>query len=174
MITGAVYIDLSKAFDTISHATLIEKLLDFGITGIPQEWFCSYLFGRYQQVQYHQNLSSPEPLFCGVPQGSILGPLLFLLHFNEAASILSKCKIVKYADDTVMFYSHKDIQEVEKVLNNDFALLTNWLEQNELIVNTKKGKTKVMMFGTNKRLNKLNDLEIKVKHRQTTINNSIT
>ena len=174
MITGALYLDLSKAFDSISHATLMEKLPNFGITGIPQEWLCSYLFGRYQQVHYKQHLSSPEPLFCGIPQGSILGPLLFLLHFNDAASVLSKCRIVKYADDTMIYYSHKDIKEVEKVLNNDFASLTSWLEQNELVVNKKKDKTEVMIFGTSKRLNKLDDQQLQIKHHQSTINNTST
>jgi len=67
MLTGAIYIDLSKAFDTISHASIIEKLPDFGITGTPQSWFSSYLFGRFQQVSYDGTLSSREPLFCGVP-----------------------------------------------------------------------------------------------------------
>jgi retron-type reverse transcriptase len=103
IVTGAIYVDLNKAFDTISHPATINKLSDYGITGItiPQQWIASYLFGRYQRVSYHQTLSSPEPIYFGVPQGSILGPLLFLLHFNEAASVLSNRKIVKFADDTV-------------------------------------------------------------------------
>ena len=122
MLTGAIYVDLSKAFDTISHASIIEKLPDFGITGLPQQWFCSYLFGRHQQVCYQQTMSSAEPIFCGVPQGSILGPLLFLLQFNDAANVLSHCKIVKYADDTVLFYSHKDTGHVEQILNKDFVI----------------------------------------------------
>ena len=81
MLSGAIYIDLSKAFDTISHNVIIKKLPRYGITEIPQEWFCSYLFGRYQQAQ---------PVYCGVPQGSISGPLLFVLHFNNAATTLTK------------------------------------------------------------------------------------
>ena len=152
MLTGAIYIDLSKAFDTISHASLIDKLPSYGITGLSQEWFCNYLFGRYQQVSYHHSLSDKVPIFCGVPQGSILGPLLFLLHFNGAANILSSCKIVKFADDTVLFYSHKNSEEIERVLNKEFATVCGWLENNELVINTKKGKTEVMVFGTSKKL----------------------
>ena len=87
-------------------------------------------------------MSSPEPIFCGIPQGSILGPLLFLLHFNDAANVLSHCKIVKYADDTVLFYSQKYIEQVESFLNKDFASLCDWLEHNELILNEKKGKNR--------------------------------
>ena len=81
---------------------------------------------------------------------------------------------MKYADDTVIYYSHKDIKEVEKVLNNDFASLTSWLEQNELVVNKKKDKTEVMIFGTSKRLNKLDDQQLQIKHHQSTINNTST
>ena len=172
MITGAIYVDLSKAFDTISHASIVEKLPDFGITGLPQQWFCSYLFGRHQQVSYHQTMSSPEPIFCGVPQGSILGPLLFLLHFNDAANVLSHCKIVKYADDTVLFYSHKDIEQVESFLNKDFASLCDWLEHNELILKEKKGKTEVMVFGTCQRLKKLGSPPVHIEHKFLVINHT--
>ena len=94
-LTGAIYVDLSKAFDTIGHNTIIQKLPKFGITGILQKWFCCYLFGRYQHVSYQNTLSTAEPIFCDVPQGSILGQLLFLLHFNDASNVLTKCKIVK-------------------------------------------------------------------------------
>jgi len=87
MLTGAVYVDLSEAFDTISHASIIEKLPYYGITALPQKWFSSYLFGRYHQVTYQQTLSSAEPIFSGVPQCSILGPLLFLLHFTNAVNL---------------------------------------------------------------------------------------
>ena len=169
-LTGAVYVDLSKAFDTIGHNAIIQKLPKFGITGIPQKWFCSYLFGRYQHVSYQNTLSTAEPIYCGVPQGSILGPLLFLLHFNDAANVLTKCKIVKYADDTVLFYSHKDSKEIESVLNCDFNYLCHWLEENELIINCKKGKSEVMLFGTIQRLKKSPPL--KIERNNCTINDT--
>ena len=130
-LRGAIYVDLSKAFDTIGQNAIIQKLPKFGTTGIPQKWFCSYLFGRYQHVSYQNILSTAEPIYCGVPQGSILGPLRFLLHFNDATNVLlTKCKIVKYADDTVLFYSHKNSKEIESVLNCDFNYLCHWLEEN--------------------------------------------
>ena len=97
----------AKAFHAIEHDVIIQKLPKFGITGIPQKWFCSYFFGKYQQVSYEKTLSSAEPIYCGVPQGSILVPMLFLLYFNDAANVLTKCKIVKYADNIVLFWSHK-------------------------------------------------------------------
>ena len=172
MLTGAIYIDLSKAFDTIGHNAILEKLPQFGITGIPQEWFCSYLFSRYQQVSYKQSLSTAEPIYCGVPQGSILGPLLFLLHFNDASTILKKCKIVKYADDTVLFYCHKDKNEIEYVLNHDFRIFCEWLERNELIVNTKKGKTEAMIFGTSQRLARCTDTMLHIERNFDKISNT--
>ena len=174
LLTGAIYIDLSKAFDTISHSTLIDKLPDFGITGITKEWCTNYLFGRHQRVNYNDQFSAQEPLLCGVPQGSILGPLLFLLHFNDLGSVLSQCKIIKYADDTVIFFSHKDLKTIELVLNEEFENVSRWLESNELIINKKKGKTEIMVFGTSKRLKKTNEnIEITIttphstKHRAT-------
>ena len=174
LFTGAIYIDLSKAFDTISHSTLIDKLPDFGITGISQDWFSNYLFGRYQLVTYKGQQSSLEPIFCGVPQGSILGPLLFLLHFNDVTTALSNCQIVKYADDTVIFYSHKDIEKIEQVLNEELSHITKWLQENELIVNTKKGKTEVMIFGTGRRLKNIADQPIEIKHQETILNQTNT
>ena len=174
LLTGAIYLDLSKAFDTISHSTLIDKLPDFGITGIPQVWFSNYLFGRYQRVIYKNQLSPLEPIFCGVPQGSILGPLLFLLHFNDISTVVSKCQIVKYADDTVLFYSHKEIENIEQVLNEEFSYVAKWLEENELIVNTKKGKTEIMIFGTSKRLKNIADQAIEIIHHGTKLNQTNT
>jgi hypothetical protein len=174
LFTGAIYIDLSKAFDTISHSTLIDKLPDFGITGIAQVWFSNYLFGRHQLVTYKGQLSSFEPIFGGFPQGSILGPLLFLLHFNDVTTALSKSQIVKYADDTVLFYSHKDIGKIEQVLNEEFSYVTKWLQENELIVNTKKGKTEMMVFGTSRRLKNIADQPIEIRHQETILNQTNT
>ena len=168
--TGAIYIDLSKAFDTISHATILNKLPEFGIVGTPYDWFSSYLFCRYQSVAMNNVVSDSEPIYCGVPQGSILGPLLFLLHFNNSAKTLVHCNIVKYADDTVLFISHQDIDVVEKLLNKDFCNICRWLEENELIINPKKGKTEFMVFGTNIRLSWLNNPPMEIQYNNTTIN----
>ena len=174
MLTGAIYIDLSKAFDTIGHSVMLEKLPKFGITGLSQQWFCSYLFSRYQCVSYNGTLSATEPIFCGVPQGSILGPLLFLMHFNDAVNVLRNCKITMCADDTVLFFSHKVINEIKKILQKDFDHLCNWLEDNELIINTKKGKTEVMVFGTCQRLKRLDSPSLIIERNISTINNTAT
>ena len=109
--TRVIYVNLSKTSDTISHAMIVNKLPQFGITGVAQQWITSYLFGGQQQERYKGILSPPSPIFCGVPQGSILGPLLFLLVFNDSTETLSTCHILMYADDTVIFYSNKDLKE---------------------------------------------------------------
>ena len=172
--TGAIYVDLSKAFDTISHGTIISKLPQFGITGTSQDWLASYLFDRKQQVRYKGTSSSQHPVFCGVPQGSILGPLLFLLIFNDATKSISTCKMLMYADDTVLFYSGKDLVDIQKNLENDFKSLCNWFEVNELIINTKAGKTETMVFGTAKKLNKIDNHPLEIKHKDKVINHTST
>ena len=171
---GAVYIDLSKAFDTISHSILFNTLPEYGISGRAQDWLCDYLFSRSQQVSFQGKLSSAEPIFCGVPQGSILGPLLFILYFNNAIKTLSQCKMLMYADDTVLFCSGKDVGEIQKQLNADFQSFASWLDKNELVINTKKGKTEVMVFGTSQKLNKLEETPIQIMHRNKEIHNTKT
>ena len=153
--TGVLYVDLSKAFDTISHSTITTKLKSFGILGTPKEWFINYLFNRKLLVCYNGTLSSPQPLYCGVPRGSIIGPLLFLIHFNDATNVIRRCIILKYADDTVLFVSDSDIQNIKSMLNSDFGSLCNWLKENQLIINMKKRKTEYMIFGTSQHLKNL-------------------
>ena len=138
--TGVLYVDLSKAFDTISHGSMIAKLESFGIIGIANEWIANYLFNRNLLVYYNRTISAPQPLYCGVLQGSIIGPLLFLLHFNDVTTVIYHAKIIKYADDTVLLVSHNNIQEIEALLNSDLNNLCRWLEENELIINMKKGE----------------------------------
>ena len=168
-LTGALFIDLSKAFDTVSHSSILAKLPEYGISGIEKSWFTDYIFDRQMKVNYLGTLSTSLPIYCGVPQCSILGPLLFLLHFNEMPSLLKYCKMIMYADDTVLFYNHKDQQEIEKVLSKEFGILSSWLRENELILNLKEGKTEIMMFGTKKRLNQ-QERQINVKYRSQPIN----
>lgn len=168
-ITGALFIDLSKAFDTVSHYSILDKLPGYGISGKEYEWFVDYLFGRTMKVAYNGALSSSKEITCGVPQGSILGPLLFLLHFNEIPALLKHCQILMYADDTVLYYHHHNIEEIEKALSEDLSTISTWLEENELIINLKKGKTEIMVFGTKTRLNK-QEREIVVQYQSQPIN----
>ena len=146
--TGAVFIDLSKAFDTISHSVLLVKMSRYGIQENELNWFTDYLFLQKQIVQFKGVLSEPNPVFTGVPQGSILGPLLFLIHFNDVHKSLSYSKIITYADDTVIFTSSKDLDVIQHNLNEGIGSLASWFRDNKLIINLRKGKTEVMLFGT--------------------------
>ena len=83
-LTGTIFIDLSKAFDTVSHSALLSKLSAYGICGREKELFSDYLFNRWQYVQYKSSISTNKPVYTGAPQGSILGPLVFIMHFNDA------------------------------------------------------------------------------------------
>ena len=114
-LVGAVFIDISKAFDTISHSILLEKLPSYGVSGVELQWLTDYLFQRQQCVNIENTLSGMQPMYTGVPQGSILGPLLFTLMFNDFADHLKNSRSVKYADDTVIYFSHQDYVVIEKL-----------------------------------------------------------
>ena len=109
------------------------------------------------------------PIYCGVPQGSVLGPLLSLLHFIDAVETLLYCGIVMYADDVVFFCADKNIDVIQKRVEEHFSSLTNWLVENELIIKCKKGKTEVMMSGTSQRLNKVDNSTLQLYHNSTPI-----
>ena len=159
-LTGAVFIDLSKAFDTLGHGQILESLSSYGITGKEKDLFTNYLFGRKQSVRVGKEISPPQPVVCGVPQGSILGPLLFLLTFNDIGSVLRYSKIITYADDTVIYVSDTSKEIVQKNLQEDFHRVIKWLDSMDLVTNLKKVKTECMLFGTTQKL-KNKTLEIK-------------
>ena len=98
-LTGAVFIDLSKAFDTVDHSKLLSKLCVYGITDTELLWFTNYLADRRQLVQYRNVSSDYSVISSEVPQGSILGPLLFVIFVNDLPSIVSRCSVLMYADD---------------------------------------------------------------------------
>ena len=104
-----------------------------------------------------------------MPQGSILGPLLFILHLNGAVETLLHCGIVMYADDTVIFCADKHTDVIQKRVEEDFSSLSGWLAENELIINCKKGKTEVIMFGTSQRLNNTDNSTLQLYHNSTPI-----
>ena len=168
-LVGAVFMDLSKAFDTVGHANLIEKLKCYGVNGRELSWFGDYLFNRTQVVEIEQSLSDPHPLFSGVPQGSILGPLLFLIYFNDLPDCLTNAKVIMYADDTVVYHASDKIEKIESVLNSEFKNIFDYINDSELILNLKKGKTETMLFGTAKKLSNLPH-PLQIKYNSYTIN----
>ena len=140
MLVGCVFIDFSKAFDTLSHAKLLQKLSDYGIKDTDLSWFTDYMFNRKQIVLYNGQCSSISSIKCGVPQGSIIGPLLFVIFINDIVDYVIKSSIIKYADDTVLYTPGKDIYIIEQNLSQDLERLAEWFTENEMILNLKKGK----------------------------------
>ena len=156
LLTGAVFIDLRKAFDTVDHDLLLEKLTKgYGVTGKKLRWFKDYLTHRRQVVTIQSTLSDPCDVAFGVPQGSILGPLLFVLFINDLPTAISKCNILLYAGDAVIFAAHKDIKILEETLNDELNEVNKWTFINFPFIN--KRKTEFVIFGTDARLSKVTD-----------------
>ena len=139
-ISVGIFIDLSKAFDTVNHEILLDKLRYFGIRGLAYNWFASYLNNRQQFVQFNDTSSSRHVIKCGVPQGSILGPLLFLLYINDLCNVSQVLDFILFADDTNIFFSHKDKYILEKTVNDELLKLTGWCLANKLSINYSKSK----------------------------------
>ena len=147
LLTGVVFMDFRKAFDTIQHACLMKKLPCYGIESIELEWLMDYLFNRSQAVIFDNVKSSPLHITHGVLQGSILGTLLFNILINDISQVVDKAEIILYADDTAIYYAPKMIQET---LGNQCNNINNWLGDNNLYLNLNKGKTEFVVFGTPK------------------------
>ena len=122
---GACFVDLSKAFDTISHSNLLTKLPGYGIHGRELAWFTDYLFHRKAMVQYKQARADLFNITSGVPQGSILGPLPFLLLFNDLVDVVKHAQVLKYADDTVVYISVKNVKDISNLLSIDLSSFPN-------------------------------------------------
>ena len=147
MLTGSVFIDLRKAFDTVNHDLLLAKLYDYGVTGGELDWFKDYLSNRKQLVDFHNAYSEPLSLTSGVPQGSILGPLLFVIFVNDLPNAIKSCSTLMYADDTVIFYTGKSINEIENVVSADLSMLNSWLNVNKLFLHVDKTRMRSFWLG---------------------------
>ena len=140
-----IFIDLSKAFDTLNHNILLQKLEHYGIRGISLDWFKSYLSNRKQCVILNGVTSSLKSITHGVPQGSILGPLLFILYINDIVNCSDLLLFILFADDTNLFFSGNDIWKLKEIVNSELINVSNWFRANKLSLNTKK--TKFILFG---------------------------
>jgi len=132
------FIDLSKAFDCVNHSILLGKLYKYGIRGLAHSWFSSYLTNRSQFVVFKDTESQKMDITCGVPQGSILGPLLFLIYVNDLQNVSDNIVPIMYADDTNLFISGKNLTDLISTLNCELGHYMTWMNVNKLSVNVSK------------------------------------
>ena len=157
--TLSVFLDLSKAFDTIDHDILLNKLEYYGIRGVPLKWFKSYLSNRTQYVQYHNENSDRMNIICGVPQGSVLGPLLFVIYVNDLSSSLDNSNSIQFADDTTVYISGKNKPALYAQMNGELNILTDWFYSNKLSLNVSKTN---YMFFSNSQEHSATDQQLKM------------
>jgi hypothetical protein len=165
--TCGVFLDFSKAFDTVNHQILLKKLEAYGIRGLPLNWFSSYLTNRQQYVTLNINQESPkQTMVCGIPQGSSLGPLLFLIDINDISNCSDKVSIRIFADDTNIFASYKSIKDLEILMNEELTNVKKWCDLNKLSINIKKTNYMIVK-SSNKKITE--NINIKITNKDGTI-----
>ncbi len=156
MSSCCIFLDLAKAFDTVDHNILINKLEYYGIRGTALKWFECYLTNRTQKVCINGTFSESCNVKFGVPQGSVLGPLLFLLYINDMPNSSNILKIHLFADDTSIFFSHKNLKELESIVNNELSKVSDWLIANKLTLNVDKSNFLLISPSRKNTTNKIN------------------
>ncbi len=148
-----ILIDLQKAFDTIDHEIFFSKMIFLGFSEATISWYRSYLTNRTFLVNVENDFSSPGDLSCGVPQGSILGPLIFLLYVNDMSNSVD-CDLLLYADDSCLVFTGSYVKTIETNLNRNFNSLCDWFVENKLSIHFGEDKTKSIIFWFTKKVKK--------------------
>ena len=133
-----IFVDLQKAFDMVEHDILLTKLEHYGVRGLANDWFKSYLSDRKQFVSINGHDSNLASVLYDVPQGSVLGPLLFLIYINDLNQAIKFCKVHHIADDTNLLHFSKSITKLNKYVNLDMKNFTDWLNANKISLNVRK------------------------------------
>ena len=154
-----ILIDLQKTFDTIDHKILIEKMKCMGFPNDVTKWFECYLSKKMFSVNVENSFCDEALINCGVPQGSILGPLLLLLYVNELVQTVN-CDLLLYADDTGLFFQHKDINTIKYQLNINFSKICDWFVDNKLSIHFGEDKKEIRFFAPLNKCKKLRKLNI--------------
>ena len=162
-----------KGFDKGFHNILLEKWKAIGFCDNTVNWFHSYLTDRAFLVSLENKYSSISKISCGVPQGSILGPLLFLIYVNDMKQAVSS-DLLLYADDSCLIFQHKHVTEIEKHLNNDFSNLCEWFLFNKLSIHFGVDKTKSILYGSKCKLRKVGKLIVMIKGIDIRQNSQVT
>ena len=165
MFSCGILIDLQKAFDTVDHSILLHKLNHYGIRGVVNDWFSSYLSGRVQTAQIGSYISQKEKTLCGVPQGSVLGPLLFLIYISDIYNASDKIAFYLFADETNLLFADRNLKSLETVVNMELMNVYDWLASNKLSLNVKKTNF-VIFHPSQKRFNYKENLKIYDNNRK--------
>jgi len=159
-----IFIDLAKAFDTVDHVILVNKLENYGIRGLQLKWFKNYLDQRLQCVNCNGATSKLKTIKCGVPQGSNLGPLLFLIYINDLPNASSILNLILFADDTNIFLSHKSIENLFMIANHELTLIADWFKANRLSLNLQK--TNFVLFRSSRKSLPVSDYSLSIENSE--------
>ena len=133
-----IFLDLQKAFDTVSHSILLQNLEHYGIRDNALQWVKSYLNERSQYVTVNGHASEMLPITCEVPQGSVLGPLLFFIYVDDLPNASKLSRFYLFADDTSIYFDSENLPTLQKIVNRELKNVRKWLEANRLVLNISK------------------------------------